>query len=108
MAAKLYTPHEVARHNTEESLWMIIHGKVYDVTTYIDEVSQEKLTRLFQDFLPIHPSHSSHKLKIDTFTTKSSGYLLKRLCNVQLNFISKHGEASPGMTLKKWTLLSGI
>ena len=34
---KTFTREEVAKHNTEESLWMIIDNKVYDLTDFIDE-----------------------------------------------------------------------
>ncbi|KAH3684998.1 hypothetical protein WICPIJ_004030 [Wickerhamomyces pijperi] len=33
----VYTFEEVQKHNTKDDLWMIINGKVYDVTKYIDE-----------------------------------------------------------------------
>jgi cytochrome b involved in lipid metabolism len=31
----LLTPAEVAKHNSETSCWMIVSGKVYDVTSYL-------------------------------------------------------------------------
>ena len=33
-----FTWEEVAKHNTAESLWMVVHDKVYDVTPFMDEV----------------------------------------------------------------------
>lgn len=30
----LYSPHEVARHNTKDDLWIIVDGYVYDITKY--------------------------------------------------------------------------
>lgn len=35
--SKLFTYQEIAEHNTEGDLWMIIDGKVYDCTKFIDE-----------------------------------------------------------------------
>ena len=37
MAAKQYRLEEVAEHNTESDCWVIVHGKVYDVTAFLDE-----------------------------------------------------------------------
>ncbi|KAK3035959.1 hypothetical protein RJ639_031382 [Escallonia herrerae] len=34
---KLYTMQEAAQHNTKEDCWVVIDGKVYDVSTYLDE-----------------------------------------------------------------------
>ncbi|THG97547.1 hypothetical protein EW026_g4478 [Hermanssonia centrifuga] len=35
--AKVYSGKEVAQHNTRESCWIIVHGKVYDVTEFLDD-----------------------------------------------------------------------
>ena len=32
-----YTMAEVAKHNTDKDCWLAIHGKVYDVTKFLDE-----------------------------------------------------------------------
>lgn len=37
MSAKTYTFEEVSAHNTRDDIWIIYNGKVYDVTTYLDE-----------------------------------------------------------------------
>lgn len=38
--SKIITTAEVKKHNTKDSVWMIIHNDVYDVTNYLDEVSK--------------------------------------------------------------------
>ncbi|KAK6163739.1 hypothetical protein DH2020_000603 [Rehmannia glutinosa] len=35
--AKLYTLAEVGEHNTREDCWVTVFGKVYNVTTFLDE-----------------------------------------------------------------------
>ncbi|KAF9171652.1 hypothetical protein BGX21_007138, partial [Mortierella sp. AD011] len=37
MAAKSFTQAELSQHNTKSDLYVAIHGKVYDVTGFIDE-----------------------------------------------------------------------
>ena len=32
-----YTPAEIALHNSQEATWLIIHGKVYDVHTFMED-----------------------------------------------------------------------
>lgn len=34
-----YTLETLKQHNTREDLWLLIDGKVYDVTKFMDEVS---------------------------------------------------------------------
>ncbi|XP_072955509.1 cytochrome b5 [Typha angustifolia] len=34
---KLYGMQEASQHNTREDCWVVVDGKVYDVTTYLDE-----------------------------------------------------------------------
>ncbi|KAJ5782823.1 hypothetical protein N7457_004597 [Penicillium paradoxum] len=35
MASKVFESSEVATHKTRDDCWVIIHGKVYDITTYV-------------------------------------------------------------------------
>ncbi|KAL2519260.1 Cytochrome b5 [Abeliophyllum distichum] len=34
---KLYSMEEASQHNTQEDCWVVIDGKVYDVSSYLDE-----------------------------------------------------------------------
>ncbi|GMI87453.1 ARABIDOPSIS CYTOCHROME B5 ISOFORM A, cytochrome B5 isoform A [Hibiscus trionum] len=34
---KLYTMQEASQHNTKDDCWVVIDGKVYDVSSYLDE-----------------------------------------------------------------------
>ena len=34
---RLYTPEEVAQHSSTSSMWVIIHGKVYDVHAFMED-----------------------------------------------------------------------
>ncbi|XP_028893828.1 uncharacterized protein LOC105208699 isoform X3 [Zeugodacus cucurbitae] len=59
MAAKIYTLEDVKQHNKPEDLWIIIAGKVYDVTKFrnehpggeetLDDVGGRDGTRDFDD-----------------------------------------------------------
>ncbi|KAF9047445.1 FMN-dependent dehydrogenase-domain-containing protein [Panaeolus papilionaceus] len=53
---------EVATHNTRDSCWIIVHGKVYDVTEFLDEhPGGSKIILKYagkdatQEYEPIHP-----------------------------------------------------
>mmetsp|Transcript_1611 Transcript_1611/g.3610 ORF Transcript_1611/g.3610 Transcript_1611/m.3610 type:complete len:136 (-) Transcript_1611:1075-1482(-) len=35
--AKVISLDEVNKHNSEEDCWIVIHGKVYDITKFLDE-----------------------------------------------------------------------
>src|ERR1043166_8140041 len=35
--SKRVTADEVSKHNTESSIWIIVHDKVYDVTNFLNE-----------------------------------------------------------------------
>ncbi|KAI8604712.1 cytochrome b5 [Dissophora ornata] len=37
MATKIYTTTDLAVHNTKHSLFLAIHGKVYDISEFVDE-----------------------------------------------------------------------
>lgn len=37
MAIKMFSAEEVAKHSSEKDCWLVIHGKVYDVTHFLDE-----------------------------------------------------------------------
>ena len=37
-AKQVYSRSEVARHSTRDDCWIIIGGKVYDVTNWLDTV----------------------------------------------------------------------
>jgi len=36
-SSKVYTLEECSKHRSEKDCWLIIHGKVYDVTKFLDE-----------------------------------------------------------------------
>lgn len=39
MSAKVHTYEEIAQHNSRNDLWIVIEGKVYDITKFLDEVN---------------------------------------------------------------------
>ncbi|KAK7850238.1 cytochrome b5 isoform a, partial [Quercus suber] len=47
--SKLYSMQEASEHNTKDDCWVVIDGKVYDVTTYLDEHPGKDATEEFED-----------------------------------------------------------
>lgn len=39
-SAKTYSLAEIAKHNSNQSAWIIIHNNIYDLTGFLNEVSQ--------------------------------------------------------------------
>jgi cytochrome b involved in lipid metabolism len=39
--AAAYSLAEVQKHNVPGDLWMVVHDKVYDLSTFAEEVSRE-------------------------------------------------------------------
>lgn len=39
---KTFTRAEVAKHNTNKDTWLLIHNSVYDVTSFLNEVSKKE------------------------------------------------------------------
>ncbi|KAF8806582.1 hypothetical protein BYT27DRAFT_7101926 [Phlegmacium glaucopus] len=59
---QLISGKEVAKHNTRQSCWIIVHGKVYDVTEFLDDhPGGSKIILKYagkdatQEYDPIHP-----------------------------------------------------
>ncbi|CAO3587108.1 unnamed protein product [Absidia cylindrospora] len=59
---KVISPQEVAKHNTKDDLWIILHGKIYDLTQFLpDHPGGQKIilkyagTDATSAFDPIHP-----------------------------------------------------
>ena len=42
---KYYTLEEIRDHNLSKDTWLIIHDKVYDITTFLEEVRLSKVAR---------------------------------------------------------------
>lgn len=36
---KTYSLEEIAKHNSNQSSWIVIHNNIYDVTKFLNEVS---------------------------------------------------------------------
>ncbi|KAF3901936.1 hypothetical protein ABW21_db0208111 [Orbilia brochopaga] len=85
MVNSLLTSDEIARHNSADSCWVIIHGKAYDVTDFLPEhPGGSKIILKYagkdatEEFDPIHPpdtldkylDRSKHMGDVDMSTVK--------------------------------------
>lgn len=68
-ASKIYSLEEVKEHTTAKSCWIIVHGKVYDVTDFLEEhpggydiILQVTGRDATQDFEEIGHSKSAYAL----------------------------------------------
>ncbi|CAM6127401.1 unnamed protein product [Calypogeia fissa] len=70
---KRYTLQDVSKHNSPEDCWLLIWGKVYDVTSWVPKHPGGSLifvkagqdsTQLFDSYHPLYVSWESVRLKI--------------------------------------------
>lgn len=45
-SVKTYSLAEVAKHNSNQSTWIIIHNNIYDLTTFLNEVRVKYLKKI--------------------------------------------------------------
>ncbi|GLC45486.1 hypothetical protein PLESTM_001740900 [Pleodorina starrii] len=69
MSTKVYTLADVKAHTTDKSCWLVVHGKVYDVTEFLEEhpggydiILTSTGKDATQDFEEIGHSNSAKKL----------------------------------------------
>ncbi|KAJ4804639.1 Nitrate reductase [Rhynchospora pubera] len=83
-SAKKYTMEEVSKHSTRESAWIVIHGNVYDCTSYIkdhpggaDSILINAGTDCTEEFDSIHSDRAKELLEKfligEVITTQQSG-----------------------------------
>jgi len=80
---------EIAKHNSRESCWVIVHGKAYDVTEFLPEhPGGPKIILKYagkdatEEFEPIHPPDT-----LDKYLDKS-----KHLGDVDMKTVEKEGK----------------
>lgn len=87
--AKQLSGEEVAKHNSRESCWVIVHGRAYDVSDFIDEhPGGPKIILKYagkdatEEYEPIHPPDT-----LDKFLDKS-----KHLGEVDMKTVEKEDK----------------
>lgn len=48
---KIYSLQDVQKHDSNKSLWLVIHNRVYDITKFLDEVRKCLNVILFRTLL---------------------------------------------------------
>ncbi|PWY70986.1 cytochrome b5 [Aspergillus heteromorphus CBS 117.55] len=105
--AKELTLQEVSEHNTKKDLYMVIHDKVYDVSSFVDEhpggeevlldVGGQDGTEAFEDV-----GHSDEAREI------LDGLLVGNVKRMSSSGPSSSGEAGMGVGLYAFLLVGGL
>ena len=43
----IYSLEEVSKHQSKDDLWMVVHNKVYDITSFVQEVKHQKKSSIY-------------------------------------------------------------
>jgi cytochrome b involved in lipid metabolism len=106
---KVYTAEEVAKHKKEGDVWLIIHGKVYDVSKFMDEhpggvdvLMEHAGQDATQDFEAVSHSSDARKLltglKIGVLAGASDDVAVKKVEVQRVSGESKTAPLPPGYT----------
>lgn len=78
---KMISMDEVKKHNSLDDLWVVIHGKVYDATGFVDdhpggpEILKENAgTDATEEFEEVYHTDNARKLLADFFIGHLEGY----------------------------------
>jgi len=78
---KEYTMDEVKKHSTMEDLWVVIHGKIYNATPFLDdhpggpEILKENAgTDVTEEFEEVYHTPSARKLLVGLYVGNLEGY----------------------------------
>lgn len=79
---KEFTMEEVGKHTTDEDLWVALHGKVYNVTAFLDEhpggpeiIKENAGKDVTEEFEEVYHTDSARKLLVDMFVGNVLGYV---------------------------------
>ncbi|KAJ1900461.1 hypothetical protein LPJ66_001448 [Kickxella alabastrina] len=108
---KTFTSEHVAEHNTRKDIWVSIHGKVYDVSKFLDEHpgGEEVIlecagldaTEAFDD---IGHSEDARELLKDFYVGELDGPC-KKTDSRNTNDIDEHGQVRTKQNSNSWGIL---